>query len=54
MKILFYYYQAYLRIRPQPPNHDATQSPYLQVVDDLEVSMTPPEVKKVNKLINDK
>ncbi|KAG2225957.1 hypothetical protein INT45_006653 [Circinella minor] len=35
--------KAYLRIRPQPPNHDATQSPYLQVVDDLEVSMTPPE-----------
>lgn len=46
MNNAIYYHQAYLRIRPQPPNHDATQSPYLQVVDDLEVSMTPPEVKK--------
>ncbi|KAI9484744.1 kinesin motor domain-containing protein [Zychaea mexicana] len=36
--------KAYLRIRPQPVNHEAmVESPYLQVVDDLEVSMTPPE-----------
>ncbi|KAL1926583.1 hypothetical protein VTP01DRAFT_5704 [Rhizomucor pusillus] len=36
--------KAYLRIRPRPPGADLeTEQPYLQVVDDLEVSMTPPE-----------
>ncbi|KAI8144057.1 kinesin motor domain-containing protein [Fennellomyces sp. T-0311] len=35
--------KAYLRIRPRAAEYESTQSPYLQVVDDLEVSMTPPE-----------
>ncbi|OZJ05239.1 hypothetical protein BZG36_02293 [Bifiguratus adelaidae] len=36
--------QAYLRIRPRPSSKDkATDEPYLTVVDDLEVKMTPPE-----------
>ncbi|KAI9016515.1 kinesin motor domain-containing protein [Phycomyces nitens] len=36
--------KAYLRIRPLAGHHtSAIELPYLQIVDDLEVSMTPPE-----------
>ncbi|KAG0179303.1 hypothetical protein DFQ29_002276 [Apophysomyces sp. BC1021] len=33
-----------MRIRPRPPHHEAEiEDPYLQIVDNYEVSMTPPE-----------
>ncbi|KAI8087301.1 kinesin motor domain-containing protein [Thamnidium elegans] len=36
--------RAYLRIRPQSTHYEINSSdPYLHIVDDLEVSMTPPE-----------
>lgn len=37
--------KAYLRIRPKPPHYESIiEEPYLQIVNDLEISMTPPEV----------
>ncbi|KAI8374523.1 kinesin motor domain-containing protein [Radiomyces spectabilis] len=45
--------KAYLRIRPRPPHHEAEiENPYLQIVDDLEVSMTPPEDSNAYKTRN--
>ena len=39
--------KAYLRIRPQSDHYEfAPVNPYLNIVDDLEISMTPPEVTK--------
>lgn len=36
--------QAYLRIRPAPENYQSIfQEPYIEVIDNVEVSMTPPE-----------
>ncbi|KAG1056620.1 hypothetical protein G6F43_001499 [Rhizopus delemar] len=36
--------KAYLRIRPKPPHYESIiEEPYLQIVNDLEISMTPPE-----------
>lgn len=39
--------KAYLRLRPTLKEHEA--EPYLQVMDDIEVSMTPPKVRILRK-----
>ncbi|ORE19140.1 kinesin-domain-containing protein [Rhizopus microsporus] len=36
--------KAYLRIRPKPPHYESDmEDPYLQIINDLEISMTPPQ-----------
>jgi hypothetical protein len=43
LKIPFIF-QAFLRIRPKPENYQSIEEPYIEIIDDVEVSMTPPEV----------
>ncbi|GAA5799584.1 hypothetical protein HPULCUR_005000 [Helicostylum pulchrum] len=35
--------KAYLRIRPKPENYQSIEEPYIEIIDDTQVSMTPPQ-----------